>query len=160
MIRSILLSLGAAALAFAPQISPAQNSGRAAGTGPASIEVAKAEPFGEYLTDAEGRALYMFEADSKGKTTCYTDCAEAWPPLLTAGDPEVGEKLDDTKAGTIERKDGKRQVTYGGWPLYYFVKDKGPGTTAGQDVHGFGAGWYLVSPEGEKIEKEPPEKAR
>ncbi len=54
--------------------------------------------------------------------------------------------------GTFERDDGKMQVTYGGWPLYHFVRDKAPGDTNGQDVEGFGAEWYLVSPSGEEVE--------
>jgi predicted lipoprotein with Yx(FWY)xxD motif len=45
------------------------------------------------------------------------------------------------------------QVVYNQHPLYYFVKDQGPGQTAGQDVHGFGGEWYLLTPEGEKLEE-------
>ncbi len=54
--------------------------------------------------------------------------------------------------GASKRKDGRRQVTYNGWPLYTFVKDTAPGNTAGQDVEGFGGEWYLVTPEGEHVE--------
>ena len=43
------------------------------------------------------------------------------------------------------------QVTYNGWPLYYFIKDKAPGDTMGQDVKGFGAEWYLVMPSGKEV---------
>ncbi|MGH6913524.1 MAG: hypothetical protein ACREH3_07425, partial [Geminicoccales bacterium] len=39
-------------------------------------------------------------------------------------------------------------------PLYQFAKDAQPGDTKGQDVEGFGAEWYLISPEGEKVEAE------
>jgi predicted lipoprotein with Yx(FWY)xxD motif len=45
------------------------------------------------------------------------------------------------------------QVTYGGWPLYYFVQDQGPGEATGQDKHGFGGEWYLVTPAGEKAQE-------
>ena len=44
------------------------------------------------------------------------------------------------------------QVTYNGWPLYYFVKDKQAGEATGQDVKGFGGEWYLVKPQGTKLE--------
>lgn len=108
---------------------------------------------GKFLTDAEGMSLYLFEADSENTSTCYDDCAAAWPPLLTEGEPTAEGEVDAAKLSTIERKDGSTQVTYGGWPLYYFVKDQAPGDIQGQDVEGFGAEWYLVAPDGEKFEE-------
>lgn len=59
--------------------------------------------------------------------------------------------MDTAKLSTTKRKDGSTQVTYNGWPLYYFAKDQTPGEITGQDVEGFGAEWYLVSPDGEKV---------
>lgn len=122
-------------------------------SGQAKVQVSQKEPFGQYLTDAEGRSLYLFEADSENTSTCYDKCAEAWPPLLAESTPGAGEQIDESMLSTTERKDGSSQVTYNGWPLYYFVKDEAPGDTKGQDVEGFGAEWYLVSPEGEKVEE-------
>lgn len=110
------------------------------------------ESGGRFLTDADGMSLYLFEADSESTSTCYDDCAAAWPPLLTEGMPAADGQVDASKLSTTERKDGSTQVTYGGWPLYYFVKDQAPGDTQGQDVEGFGAEWYLVAPDGEKFE--------
>jgi predicted lipoprotein with Yx(FWY)xxD motif len=43
------------------------------------------------------------------------------------------------------------QVTYNGWPLYYFAPDEQPGDTKGHEVDGFGAEWYVVTPEGEPL---------
>lgn len=118
-------------------------------TGQASIEAKQKAPIGNYLTDSEGRSLYLFKADKPNQSTCYDDCATAWPPVLTEGQPQAGADVDPNMLGTIERKDGSTQVTYGGWPLYYFVKDQQPGEIKGQDVTGFGAEWYLVTPEGQ-----------
>jgi hypothetical protein len=42
------------------------------------------EPFGEYLTDSAGRALYMFEEDKPGQSTCYEACAKVWPPFVAS----------------------------------------------------------------------------
>ena len=53
--------------------------------------------------------------------------------------------------GAIERRDGTLQVTYNGWPLYYFVKDQKPGDTTGQDIEGFGEEWYLLTPAGDTV---------
>ena len=56
--------------------------------------------------------------------------------------------------GTVERRDGAKQVTYNGWPLYYYARDQNPGDTNGQDVEGFGAEWYLVTPDGNPVRNE------
>ena len=130
------------------EAAPAQHA-----TGLAALQVESETPYGRYLVDAEGRTLYMFTPDAGKKgSTCYGACAEAWPPLLTTGDPRAAAAgLEENLLGTVERRDGSLQVTYAGWPLYYFVKDKGPGQVTGQDVHSFGGGWYLLSPAGTVI---------
>ena len=62
----------------------------------------------------------------------------------------AGEGVDATLLGTITRDDGSTQVTYNGWPLYYFHEDAAAGDTNGQ---GLGGVWFLVSPEGDAIEQ-------
>jgi predicted lipoprotein with Yx(FWY)xxD motif len=124
------------------------------------LATAQSATFGTYVADGSGRALYMFTADRQGtdsappQTNCYDRCAVAWPPLVAESTPALGDQLQKSLLGSITRKDGKRQVTYGGWPLSYYVKDKGAGSTAGQDVHGSGGEWYLVGPDGKKIDTE------
>ncbi len=133
----------------------AQESKAAAEAEAATVTVAKKEPYGAYLVDAAGKSLYLFKADIQGeKSTCYGACAGVWPPLLTQGKPQVSGKADKALLGTIERKDGSMQVTYNGWPLYYFLKDIEPGYAKGQGVKGFGANWYLVTPAGEPVHVE------
>ena len=116
---------------------------------------ASQEPYGEFLADGNGRALYMFTADEQGKTSkCTGPCLSAWPPLQADGDVQVsGPALEEAKLGTITRDDGTRQVTYAGWPLYYYTQDSG-GAVNGQDVRSFGGEWYLVSPAGEMVHSE------
>jgi predicted lipoprotein with Yx(FWY)xxD motif len=145
---TIRFALAAAVLGAAPQIALSQPAS------PPQIEAQQSVGFGPYLTEA-GHALYMFTGDPKGRSGCYDACAQAWPPVTTPSDtsPIAGPGVDRSKLGTMGRDDGSRQVTYNGMPLYYFVKDQGAGSTAGQDVHGFGGEWYLVSPTGQKIEK-------
>ncbi|MFP4005084.1 MAG: hypothetical protein ACLFV8_15030 [Alphaproteobacteria bacterium] len=120
----------------------------------------QSEIYGNYVADGGGRSLYMFTPDKPGKgrqearSVCYDACAEAWPPVLAKDLPRVSGKLDKKLLGTTKRKDGSTQVTYGGWPLYYYVGDRGTGQIAGQDIHSFGGGWYLVSPDGSVIKRE------
>lgn len=129
-------------------VSGQSASGGAASTGVANLMVAENDELGIFLVDASGMTLYLFTKDTDGESVCYDDCASAWPPLLTAGEPVAGEGVDATLLGTTERTDGTTQVTYGGWPLYYWVKDAAPGDTTGQDV---GEVWYVVSPAGEAV---------
>lgn len=121
----------------------------------ATISTAEQAPYGSYLVDAAGWSVYLFkpDADAKG-STCYDACAKMWPPVLTDGQPMASGVAKEKLLGTIERKNGATQVTYNGWPLYYFVQDDEPGDTTGQDVHGFGGEWYLLTPGGELVHAE------
>ena len=103
---------------------------------------------GTILTEASGRTVYLFTIDERSKSTCSRGCALAWPPLLTVGDPEAEEGVANERLGSIEREDGYTQVTYNGWPLYYFAPDEKPGDTMGQRV---GDVWYVVSLAGEAV---------
>lgn len=116
------------------------------------IEVSQKPPFGKYLTADEGRSVYVFTADSKGKSACDDACAKAWPPVTTSGKAEAASGVNAAMLGTIKRQDGATQVTYNGMPLYYFTRDQKPGSTMGQDIDHFGGEWYLVSPAGTKLE--------
>lgn len=129
-------------------------------SGAAMLHAAEDDELGKYLVDQKGMSLYLFEADRKGsgdtdaESTCRDDCALAWPPLLTEGEPEVHDKLNPELLGTITREAGGRQVTYNGWPLYYYAADYSAGHTRGQDIDEFGGEWYLVTPDGEKAGEE------
>ncbi|MEJ7930016.1 ATP-binding protein [Ramlibacter sp. AN1015] len=150
-----------AALAFAfstalAAVGPAA-AGSGAGAGDVRLSTAQSKPHGTYLVDSRGRALYAFTADQQGAggkpaaSQCYDACAKAWPPLTVRGQPAIAPNLPSGLVGTVQRKDGSTQLTYGGWPLYYFARDQGPGTTTGQDVKGFSGEWYLVAPDGKRV---------
>jgi predicted lipoprotein with Yx(FWY)xxD motif len=109
---------------------------------------------GQIVVDAQGRTLYLFEADKGGKSACDGPCATAWPPYLSNGAPQPGTGASGGLIGTTVRGDGATQVTYGGHPLYYFVGDKAPGDVTGQDIDQFGAKWYVVDKAGKKIDND------
>ncbi len=109
---------------------------------------------GKIVVDAKGHTLYLFEKDRNGKSACSGACAQNWPPLTVKGTPKAGSGLKASKLGTTKRSDGRKQVTYGGHPLYTFVVDAGkPGSVKGEGVKAFGAEWYVVGANGRKIEK-------
>lgn len=108
---------------------------------------------GEYLTDGHGKAMYMFTADKGKHSACDADaaCAKAWPPVLTDGAIMPGDAVDAGELGTIPHGKKVGQVTYKGMPLYYFVRDKHPGSVAGEGIKHFGGSWYVVSPKGQPV---------
>jgi predicted lipoprotein with Yx(FWY)xxD motif len=101
---------------------------------------------GEIVVDADGATLYVFVPDAGGASTCYDQCEENWPPLV--GAVGAGEGIDASLIGTTERTDGSAQVTYAGWPLYYFAGDAAAGETNGQ---GLNEVWWVVAPDGSAI---------
>ena len=72
-----------------------------------------------------------------------------WPPLLTVGDSIAVEGIADERLDTVTRSDGSEQVTYNGWPLYYYAFDPSPGDATGQNS---GDIWYVVSTYGGPIQ--------
>jgi predicted lipoprotein with Yx(FWY)xxD motif len=116
------------------------------------ISIGSASGVGKILVNSEGMTLYYFQKDQKGsgKSKCEGACAEAWPPLTTAGEPEAMSGVSASMLGTIKRSDGTTQVTYAGWPLYTFVADKKPGEDNGTDSKAFGASWYPLHANGQK----------
>lgn len=137
----------------AEMITPASVADASGGT---ALTVAQAPELGEYIADANGRALYLLEGEPQGESTCQDACAEEWPPFLapqgtpTAEAPAVQEGM----IGTLQRQDGSTQVTYDGHALYYYHDDQGPGQTTGQDVTDQWGEWYLVQPSGAPLEEE------
>lgn len=107
--------------------------------------------YGRILFDGKGRALYLFTRETTRRSRCYGGCAAAWPPFLTSGTPRARAGVKPSLLGTTRRRDGKRQVTYGGHALYYYVGDRKPGQVLCQDVEEFGGTWYVVSPGGAAV---------
>jgi predicted lipoprotein with Yx(FWY)xxD motif len=107
--------------------------------------------FGKVLFDGRGFVLYGFTRDH-GRSACYGACAKAWPPYVAPkGTLSVGAGVKRALLGTIKRKNGRRQVTYAGRPLYYYVGDKRAGQILCQDVVEYGGRWLIVRPSGKLV---------
>jgi predicted lipoprotein with Yx(FWY)xxD motif len=145
MKRSLYATSAAAGVALLATACGGSGSGRG-GSGASSAPPTTAAPgvtattvalgttkLGPILVDSQGRSLYLFEADTAGKSTCTSaGCVAEWPPLIAGGAPEAGTGLASDQLGTTTRADGQQQVTYSGHPLYHFAGDTTPGTTTGQ----------------------------
>lgn len=106
--------------------------------------------FGQVLFDAEDQAIYIFDKESGPKSECYGACAEAWPPVLTEGEPQAAPGVKAPLLGTTERDDGSTQVTYNGHPLYYYAHE-GPGEVTCHNVDEFGGLWLAVNASGNAV---------
>lgn len=131
------------------QPEPTEASAAPTAEATAALSVAQNDALGAHLVAADGRTLYLFLKDAQGPSTCYDACAQNWPPLLAEGNPVGGEGVDNAKLGVAQRTDGANQVTYNGWPLYFFAGDAQPGDVNGQGVIDQ---WFVVSPAGDKVE--------
>ena len=130
------------------EAAPAERDALRKSRGGRRITVGDSE-FGPMLFDAGNQAIYVFENDPNGETVCYGECAEAWPPVLTAGMPEAGTGVDASLLGTVRRRDGKLQVTYAGKPLYFYAHER-PGEVKCHNVDLNGGFWWVIGPDGER----------
>jgi predicted lipoprotein with Yx(FWY)xxD motif len=115
---------------------------------------ARQDPLGTILIDGSGRTVYLFEKDTSPTSTCTGDCASAWPPVTTTGAAHAGPGATASLVATTPRADGPTQLTYAGHPLYYYAGDHTAGDTHGQGLDQFGAGWYVLTPAGTKIDND------
>jgi len=108
--------------------------------------------YGTILFDGGGRALYGFTRDRRGgPSQCYGACATAWPVHYAKGQLRASAGVKQSLLGTTKRRDGRLQVTYNGWPLYYYIDDRSPGQVTCQNVDEFGGLWLVVRPSGQLV---------
>jgi predicted lipoprotein with Yx(FWY)xxD motif len=106
--------------------------------------------FGAVLFDGDDQAIYYFDKEKSSKSECYGACADAWPPVLTDGEPQAAGGAKANLLGTTERTDGTTQVTYDGRPLYYYAHE-GPGQVLCHNVDEFGGLWLAVQGNGQPV---------
>ena len=148
--RIVLVAVAALVLAAggAGAAAAVTQSGSSSGT----VTLHKTK-LGKVLATRTGMTLYLFKADKNGKSACYGQCATYWPPLLKKGALTTGTGLKAKLLGTTKRKNGTRQVTYAGHPLYRFKLDKHAGEVEGQGQDFFGGRWYVLSAAGRTVTK-------
>jgi predicted lipoprotein with Yx(FWY)xxD motif len=106
--------------------------------------------FGRILFSSKRQAIYLFKREKTKKAKCYGACARAWPPVYTKATPRAGKGVDAELLGTTKRKDGRRQVTYNGHPLYYYANE-GRDQVFCHDVDQFGGLWLVVKANGKPV---------
>lgn len=154
-LRPIVCAIGVVLLAAAcatgrPGASTSAPTSPPTATPANVIEVVLASSsFGDHLTGAGGKALYVLTNDSASTSTCTGNCAGNWPPLtLSAGQTTAAGTGVTAQLATMARDDGSTQVTANGMPLYYYGGDSAAGDVNGQGVGGV---WFLAAPDGSAL---------
>jgi predicted lipoprotein with Yx(FWY)xxD motif len=152
MKQLVVLALIAAAVvpAGSAAVTPDVVGGTAAGesTGVTATLTVRQTRFGKILFAGNGRVLYGFTRDRRGgPSQCYGDCASAWPVYYARAALTAGAGVKQSLLGTVRRRDGRRQVTYNGWPLYYYAHERA-GEVKCQNVVTHGGTWLVIRPSG------------
>ena len=124
----------------------------AAAGGAGAMAIADSD-LGKVLVAGNGMTVYLFMPDAQGTPTCTADCAKAWPPVTVddAASLTGGDGVDASLLGTTDHAGVGTQVTYNGWPVYFFAGDSAPGDTNGE---GQGGVWYVLDPTGNPIDND------
>ena len=141
--RLFLVLAGIAVIALTVATSAVSSSRQAS-----SSVTARGSSFGRIVFDWRGFALYAFTRDRARHSACVNACANKWPPYVVGHRPNARRGVDASLLGTIMRRDGRRQATYAGKPLYYYVGDRNPLQVLCQNVREFGGLWLVVRPNG------------
>jgi predicted lipoprotein with Yx(FWY)xxD motif len=107
------------------------------------VKTAKNAKLGKtILVGLNGHTLYTLSAEKKGRFIC-TDktCLALWHPLVVRKNVKPAGVRG---LATIKRPDGRRQVTFRGGPLYFFVQDKKAGDANGEGFKDVGV-WHAAS---------------
>jgi len=102
----------------------------------------KTTTLGKVLTDQKGITLYYFAKDVKGTSACTGGCLDTWPVFAVENlRLDTGAGLTATDFGSVTTPDNKKQITYKGWPLYYYKQDLAAGDVKGENV---GKVWFVA----------------
>lgn len=116
-------------------------------------------PIGTVVTGGNHHTVYVFDLDRRGthKSACTGACLRAWRPVTFTGTARTHVNAAGITATVRSIPAGrhKRQVTLGGWPLYFYIGDGAAGQVNGQASAGL---WWAVRPDGSRIKQVPVDK--
>ncbi len=104
---------------------------------------------GEILIDRAGRTLYIYEEDENKSSKCYNQCISNWPPLTVDGEEGLSSSdVVNAELDVFDRRDGSKQVSVNGKPLYLYSDDEEKDDVFGQGVND---SWWVVRPNGSPV---------
>jgi len=150
----IQFAIGLASVVTIGAISCNKNDNKVAAPAPKEVSLQMSATLGNYLVDKQNRTLYFFSDDPNGQDSCTGGCQAYWPIFnvdnLTAD--KLGDGLSMSDFSSVTSVSGQRQLTYKGWPLYYFAPlgtnntnvQEAAGQTRGEGVNNE---WFVAKPD-------------
>ena len=151
IVTSLALGAGPSQSADVPNAASAPAAATIAATARRDTVTVGRSAFGRILFDGRGRALYLFTREKTETSQCYGACAKAWPIYYAKGTLRAGSGVNRSLLGTTKRRDDRRQITYAGRPLYYYVGDAKAGQIRCQNAVEYGGTWLIVRPSGKLV---------
>jgi predicted lipoprotein with Yx(FWY)xxD motif len=145
-VRKVLISVAAATVLALPTALADASGTRA------KLQL-RHTALGMILVNGRGFTVYAFSRDSRAKDACQGIhlCLNVWPTVKTTGQPLAGPGVRASLIGTITLRNGTKQVTYGGHPLYTYIGDVSPGQTTYVNRFQLGGRWPAVDPAGGEV---------
>lgn len=116
-----------------------------------NIQIITNGAFGNILANQNNQSIYFFAGDvTGGESNCKGGCAEVWPPVVgDVYDLALSSNLYRDDFDTITREDGQKQITFKGWPLYYFSPEGDGKLEEPKEVLGDGRGgvFHVAKPD-------------
>lgn len=111
-----------------------------------------------YITDADGNTLYSFSNDNNNKNNFTAEDFSNDPvwPIFEETLENIPSTLDEADFGSIDVF-GRQQLTYKGWPLYYFGQDTQRGDNFGVGFPAAGI-WPILNTDTEAAPEEETDK--
>ena len=106
--------------------------------------------YGRILADGRGQALYVFSRETGAPAAATARAPRPGRPCRPRGRPVARGGARQRLLGTTARRDGGRQLTYAGRPVYLYVGDS-PGHVLCHDVTEFGGVWRVVRADGRVV---------
>ena len=106
-----------------------------------AVNVAFLPDIGNYLVDKLGMTLYYNKNDRRFTNSLSREQLSNWPLFWTSSSI-VSADLMRADFYIITWPNGQTQVTYKGWPLYYYIGDIVPGDIKGNGIDGI---WSVVN---------------
>jgi predicted lipoprotein with Yx(FWY)xxD motif len=103
---------------------------------PLTVKLTDHPTYGKILTDSTGRSLYVQARDvpNTGAVANLGEVGRFYPPFY-AESVTGGNGINVSEFGYLIRADGKRQTTFRGWPLYYYLNDRATGDAKSQGAN-------------------------
>jgi predicted lipoprotein with Yx(FWY)xxD motif len=100
----------------------------------------------DVLATAGGKTVYTLSGETTRHPKCTRadGCLRIWRAVTVSGTADPTKPSNVTGRLGVWHRDGFRQVTLGGHPLYTFVGDTAAGLASGASLHSFGGTWNVV----------------